>query len=82
MPNIPVMVGCGASVYTLGSAATEADAETTRSLMSAVGTCDYVSESLFDVVTGLSGSGPAYVSTVIGKINSVIFITGIHILEW
>uniref|UniRef100_A0A6M2DZ22 Putative pyrroline-5-carboxylate reductase n=1 Tax=Xenopsylla cheopis TaxID=163159 RepID=A0A6M2DZ22_XENCH len=65
MPNIPVMVGCGASVFTLGSAATEADEATTRSLMSAVGLCDVVPESLFDVVTGLSGSGPAYIFILI-----------------
>jgi len=61
MPNTPALVGAGASAFALGKNATSADAETAKKLLSAVGTAFQVKESLLDAVTGLSGSGPAYV---------------------
>jgi len=61
MPNTPSLVGKGAAAYTKGSTATEADKHITPSLMGAVGLAVEVKESLMDAVTGLSGSGPAYV---------------------
>lgn len=61
MPNTPALVGAGASGYAPGKSATTADGELTRSLLSAVGLALPVKESLLDAVTGLSGSGPAYV---------------------
>ena len=61
MPNTPVLVGAGASAYALGKAATAADGELAKKLLSAVGIAFQVKESLLDAVTGLSGSGPAYV---------------------
>lgn len=65
MPNTPCLVGCGASCYALGSRATAADGEVVRKLLGAVGTVHEVPESLLDAVTGLSGSGPAFVAVVI-----------------
>jgi len=61
MPNTPALVGAGASAYALGKNATPADGELTKKLLSAVGTAFQVKENLLDAVTGLSGSGPAYV---------------------
>ena len=61
MPNTPALVGAGASAFALGKAATAADGELARKLLSAVGIAFQVKESLLDAVTGLSGSGPAYV---------------------
>ncbi len=61
MPNTPALVGAGASAFALGKAATAADGELARKLLSAVGIAFHVKESLLDAVTGLSGSGPAYV---------------------
>ncbi len=61
MPNTPALVGAGASAFALGKAATAADGEIARKLLSAVGIAFLVKESLLDAVTGLSGSGPAYV---------------------
>src|SRR5207237_5338008 len=61
MPNTPALVGAGASAYALGKNATPADGELAKKLLSAVGTAFQVKENLLDAVTGLSGSGPAYV---------------------
>jgi pyrroline-5-carboxylate reductase len=65
MPNTPCLVGCGASCYSLGAHATHADAEVVARLLSAVGIAREVPEKLLDAVTGLSGSGPAFVYTMI-----------------
>lgn len=61
MPNTPALVGESASAFALGKAATVADGELAQKLFSAVGVAMQVKESLLDAVTGLSGSGPAYV---------------------
>jgi pyrroline-5-carboxylate reductase len=60
MPNTPALVDSGATALARGPGATDADlAEATR-LFQAVGTAVEVDEHLLDAVTGLSGSGPAY----------------------
>jgi pyrroline-5-carboxylate reductase len=61
MPNTPALVGESATAYAPGKAATAADSELAQKLFSAVGSAFAVKESLLDAVTGLSGSGPAYV---------------------
>ncbi len=61
MPNTPALVGAGASAFALGKNATPADGAVAAKLLSAVGAAFQVKESLLDAVTGLSGSGPAYV---------------------
>lgn len=65
MPNTPALVHKGASAFALGPGATEEDAAAAQKLFGAVGTVCRVKEDLLDVVTGLSGSGPAYVYLVI-----------------
>jgi pyrroline-5-carboxylate reductase len=61
MPNTPALVGAGASAFSMGKSATASDGELTAKLLSAVGIAMAVKEGLLDAVTGLSGSGPAYV---------------------
>jgi len=61
MPNTPALVGAGASAIASGSTATEDDLSWAESILSAVGLVVRVEESELDAVTGLSGSGPAYV---------------------
>lgn len=66
MPNTPALVGCGASCYVLNDHCTEQDAQMVEAVMSASGIVERVGdEKLMDAVTGLSGSGPAYVYLLI-----------------
>jgi pyrroline-5-carboxylate reductase len=65
MPNTPALVGEGASGLCRGCHATKEDAALAEVLLNAVGTCQIVQEEMMDAVTGLSGSGPAYVMLVI-----------------
>jgi pyrroline-5-carboxylate reductase len=65
MPNTPALVGESASAFALGKNATTADGELANKLLSAVGIAFQVKEDLLDAVTGLSGSGPAYVYSFI-----------------
>jgi pyrroline-5-carboxylate reductase len=61
MPNTPALVGASASGFALGKSATRADGLLAHRLLSAVGVAVQLKETLMDAVTGLSGSGPAYV---------------------
>jgi pyrroline-5-carboxylate reductase len=65
MPNTPSLVGKGASAFAMGSNCQESDRELVRSILEAVGLAVEVPERLIDAVTGLSGSGPAYIYLVI-----------------
>lgn len=65
MPNTPALVGKGAAAYSMGGRCAKGDEEIVRSLLSAVGLAVCLPEKLMDAVTGLSGSGPAYVYLMI-----------------
>lgn len=61
MPNTPMQVGAGASVYASGPNVTEADLALVHRVLSSAGKAWRVEESQIDTITALSGSGPAYV---------------------
>jgi pyrroline-5-carboxylate reductase len=61
MPNTPSLVGKGASAIAGGTSAREEDLIWAEEILGSVGTVTRVSEAQINMVTGLSGSGPAYV---------------------
>jgi pyrroline-5-carboxylate reductase len=69
MPNTPALVGASASAFALGRSATNEDGQLVQKLLGAVGLALPVPESLLDAVTGLSGSGPAFVYLVIEALS-------------
>lgn len=61
MPNTPALVGSGAAGLAGGSSASDDDVAWAAGILGSVGVAEVVTEPLLDAVTGLSGSGPAYV---------------------
>ncbi len=69
MPNTPCLVARGACGYCLGERATAEDGRLVEQLLRSVGLAYQVGEKLLDAVTGLSGSGPAFVYLVIEALS-------------
>lgn len=69
MPNTPCLVGQGATALATGEHATEADLALATKLFESVGLTTVVDEYLLDAVTGLSGSGPAYIFLIIEALS-------------
>jgi len=69
MPNTPALVGAGATAIAAGGHATAADLEVAKRLFDAVGMTVILDEEQLDAVTGLSGSGPAYVFLIIEALS-------------
>ncbi len=65
MPNQPCLVGASASGYAMGKSAKKEDKETVQKMLESVGVAFAMDEKNLDAVTGLSGSGPAFVYVVI-----------------
>jgi pyrroline-5-carboxylate reductase len=69
MPNTPALVLAGAAGIAGGTYAGKEDLDLAREIFSAVGRAAVVEEKLMDAVTGLSGSGPAYVFMIIDALS-------------
>lgn len=69
MPNTPALIGKGASGLSSGPWVTPEDITRVSELLQTVGIVEVVPESLLDAVTGLSGSGPAYVFQLIEALS-------------
>lgn len=77
MPNLPVMVGEGMSAFCRGSRATAADGRTVSRLLAAAGRVTELDETLFDAVTALSGSGPAFFAYVMDALAAAAVAEGL-----
>ena len=77
MPNTPALVLSGAAALAKGSSATNEDLALALEIFSAVGKAVVIDEKLMDAVTGLSGSGPAFVFTVIEALSDAGVKVGI-----
>lgn len=78
MPNTPALIGCGATAIAAGPRAEQSDLELASTIFSSVGLCRTVVESSLDAVTGLSGSGPAYVFLIIEALADAGVKVGLH----
>ena len=65
MPNTPCLVGQGVSGFCTGKAVTEEDQAICEQIFGSVGECIEVTEAQLEAITGMSGSGPAYVFSMI-----------------
>lgn len=78
MPNTPATALAGATAIAGGTHATEADMERAEQIFQAVGRVVRLEEGLLDAVTGLSGSGPAYVMLIIEALADGGVKVGLH----
>ena len=69
MPNTPCLVGECVAGYSIGGSATAEDSKLVEAMLATVGVAVQVDEKLLDAVTGLSGSGPAYVYQMIEALS-------------
>ena len=61
MPNTPALVGAGAAGFCCGHDVTAEDRDSIQQVLAAIGIAEEVPENQLDAITGVSGSGPAYV---------------------
>ena len=78
MPNTAAIVQAGATGIAPGAHATQADVEVARALFDAIGRTVVLDETLIDAVTGLSGSGPAYIMLMIEALADGGVKVGLH----
>ncbi|MCA9132934.1 MAG: pyrroline-5-carboxylate reductase [Planctomycetales bacterium] len=69
MPNTPAQIGVGAAAIAADETALAADVQWVERLLGAVGTTVRVPDALMHAVTGLSGSGPAYIYMAIEALS-------------
>jgi pyrroline-5-carboxylate reductase len=77
MPNTPSLVGAGAAAIAAGTEAGDDEVAWAEAILGAVGTVVTVPESQLDAVTGLSGSGPAYVFLVVEALVDAGVLAGL-----
>ena len=77
MPNTPMLVGCGVTVVARGPRATPEDVHWAQRLFAASGLAIVMEENLMDAVTGLSGSGPAYLFYLVEAMTAAGVAEGI-----
>jgi pyrroline-5-carboxylate reductase len=69
MPNTPALVGAGATAIAAGGHATQEDLQAAKRIFDSIGLTVILEEAQMDAVTGLSGSGPAYIFLIIEALS-------------
>lgn len=77
MPNTPVLVKSGISAVAPGRNATDSDVKLVENILDGVGEVVEVKEHLMDAITGLSGSGPAFIYIMIEALADGGVLAGI-----
>lgn len=78
MPNTPSLVGAGAAGMASSESVSAEDRQFIRGLLETVGVCHELPEKQLDVITGLSGSGPAYVFQLIEAMSDGAVMMGLQ----
>jgi pyrroline-5-carboxylate reductase len=78
MPNTPALVDAGATAISAGTHAQDEDLALVQRIFDSVGVTVVLEESLLDAVTGLSGSGPAYIFLIIEALADAGVKVGLH----
>jgi pyrroline-5-carboxylate reductase len=78
MPNTPALVDAGATAIAAGTHASDEDVGLVRRIFDSVGVSVVLEEALLDAVTGLSGSGPAYIFLIIEALADAGVKVGLH----
>lgn len=79
MPNTSATIGYSATAITKGAFATDADITLARRLFEAIGTVSVVEEEQMHIVTGISGSGPAYIYYLVEAMEKAAIDNGLDV---
>ncbi len=79
MPNMPALVGSGMSAFSLGKHASQKHRKIAESILSAFGEITQVPEKMLDLVTAVSGSGPAYFFLLAEKLIEAAYEMGMKV---
>ncbi len=79
MPNMPALVGAGMSAFSLGKHAAASHRKIAEGILSAVGEVVQVPEKMIDLVTAVSGSGPAYFFLLAEKMIEAAYEMGMKV---
>ncbi|CAG9857268.1 unnamed protein product [Phyllotreta striolata] len=78
MPNTPMLIGEGCSVYCPGSKATKEDLDLVETILQSTGMCQLLPEHMIDAVMAVSASGPAFVYIFIEALSDGGVRMGLH----
>ncbi len=79
MPNMPALVGAGMSALSLGKHATQKHRKISEAIFSAIGEVTVIQEKMLDLVTAVSGSGPAYFFLLAEKLIEAAYEAGMKV---
>ena len=82
MPNTPVIVLHGVAIYCLGQNVYEEDKERVDDLLSSVGVGMEMQEHYMDIMTGLTGGGPSFVSRLRASSHVLYILCSWNSMRW